>query len=379
MDGIIFDNHAYCFPDLRGNGGFDNPEQFKRHLQLAIGSHFQPSWRKRDRVNVDSSDLIDSSMGWGFDALKDADFRAAGYGRFEWDVGKEQYVKQYFPPSVVDMSYSADALVAEMDYAGIDVALLHRIPYLGISNEFISDCVRKFPERLCGLAYIEEWRIRSEQDWAIKKLQHAVKGLGLAALQFLPDHFSLYGQDDDWVSDEFNPYWDAFTDLGVPLFITPNFSSLATGKGALDSVLGQLNKIRSWMEKYPDVDVVLTHGFSWHMFVDGEKVVLPDSIFKAAPTDNPRFHMQVMFPISLGGVWEYPMLQVRPLMELLVERVGVDRLIWGTDMPIVMRFYTYRQCIEQIKRCCDFLNTEDLDMILGGNAVRILDWQTSHM
>ena len=73
------------------------------------------------------------------------------------------------------------------------------------------------------------------------------------------------------------------------------------------------------------------------------------------------------------------MLQVRPLMELLVERVGVDRLIWGTDMPIVMRFYTYRQCIEQIKRCCDFLNTEDLDMILGGNAARILDWQTSHM
>ena len=145
---MIYDGHAYCFPDLRGDGGFADPEQFRRHLQLGIARHFQPVWRKRDRAPADNSGLADPSAGWSFDALKDVGFRAAGHGRFEWTVDGEVFVKQYMPPSVANMSYSAESLVAEMDYAGVDMALLHRTPYLGIGNEFIADCVRRFPDRL---------------------------------------------------------------------------------------------------------------------------------------------------------------------------------------------------------------------------------------
>ena len=32
------------------------------------------------------------------------------------------------PPSVTDMDYSAESLVAEMDYAGVDMAMIHRTP-----------------------------------------------------------------------------------------------------------------------------------------------------------------------------------------------------------------------------------------------------------
>ena len=60
----------------------------------------------------------------------------------------EDYSKQYLPPSIADMSYPAESLVAEMDYAGVDMALLHRTPYLGIGNVFIASCVEKFPDRL---------------------------------------------------------------------------------------------------------------------------------------------------------------------------------------------------------------------------------------
>ncbi len=77
---MIYDGHAYCMPDLKGDGGFDDPEQFRRHLQRAIARHFQPSWRKRGRVPADTSGLADPTGGWNFDALKDARFRAAGRG-----------------------------------------------------------------------------------------------------------------------------------------------------------------------------------------------------------------------------------------------------------------------------------------------------------
>ena len=370
---MIYDGHAYCFPDLRGDGGFADPRQFQRHLQLGIARHFQPVWRKRDRAPADDSGLADPSAGWSFDALKDVGFRAAGHGRFEWTVDGEVFVKQYMPPSVADMSYPAESLVAEMDYAGVDMALLHRTPYLGIGNEFIADCVRRFPDRLQGLAHVEEWLVKTEPDASIRKLERAINELGLAGLQFLPDQMPLYGQTDDWDGPGFRAFWDAVSALGIPVFFTPSYSSLATpGSTSAEAVVSQLRAIGRWMEKYPDVRVVLTHGLSWRMFVDGDTLSLPDEVLDALPADSPNFYLQVLFAIFLGGVWDYPMLQVRPAMEKLVRRIGAERLIWGTDIPMVMRFYTYPQNLAHMRAVCGFLGPGEADKIVGGNMTRLM-------
>ena len=369
---MIYDGHAYCFSDLRGDGGFADRRQFQRHLQLGIARHFQPVWRKRDRAPADNGDLANASGGWSFDSLKEADFRAAEHGRFEWTADGEDFVKQYLPPSVTDMVYPAEALVAEMDYAGVDVALLHRTPYLGISNEFIAECVRGFPGRIRGLAYVEERLVRPDTEASLRKLDRAINELGLSGLQFLPDHLPLYGQSEAWDGPDFRPYWDGFAELGVPLFVTPSYSSLAMAGSPAEGLTSQLRMVRGWMERYPDVDVVLTHGLSWRMFIEGDTVLVPDEVFDAAPVDNPRFYVQLLFPIFLGGIWDYPMPQVRPTMEKLVDRLGSDRLIWGTDMPMVMRFYTYRQCLEQIRVCADFLAPDELALVTGGNMARLI-------
>ena len=124
------------------------------------------------------------------------------------------------------MSYPPDRLIAEMDYAGVDRALLHRTPYLGIGNEFIGNCVRAYPDRLQGLAHVEEWKIQTEPDLSIKKLESAIKDFQLSGLQFLPDHLTLYGQTQDWTSPGFKPFWDTLANYGIPIFITPSYNSL---------------------------------------------------------------------------------------------------------------------------------------------------------
>ena len=374
---MIYDGHAYCIPDVRGDGGFADPQQFRRHLQLAIALHFQPTWRKRDRAPADTSGLMDLSRPGSFDALKEARFRPAGHGRFEWTVEGEDYVKQYMPPLVVDMDYPPENLVAEMDYAGVDRALLHRTPYLGIGNEFIADCVRRFPDRLQGLAYVEEWLIQSEPEASIRKLERAIRDQGLSALQFLPDHLLLYGQTDEWDGPGFRPFWDALADLNVPVFFTPGFLALTSHERPhLEGFLTGLRRIRHWMESYPDVKVVLTHGFGWRMFKQGDGLTIPDEVFEAAPIDNPNFHVQLLFAILLGGEWEYPMPQVQPTLEKLVERFGAHRLIWGTDIPMVMRFYTYRQSLDHLRLHSEFLSSLEMDLIIGGNMARLMGLET---
>ena len=64
--------------------------------------------------------------------------------------------------------------------------------------------------------------------------------------------------------------------------------------------------------------------------------------------------------------------QVRPAIEECVRRIGADRLMWGTDMPIVTRFWSYRQNIDFIRRYCNLLSSDELDAILSGTTARLL-------
>jgi predicted TIM-barrel fold metal-dependent hydrolase len=45
--------------------------------------------------------------------------------------------------------------------------------------------------------------------------------------------------------------------------------------------------------------------------------------------------------------------------------------MWGSDMPNVERFCTYRQSLDYVRRYCDFLTSRDMDLILGANAARL--------
>ena len=157
---------------------------------------------------------------------------------------------------------------------------------------------------------------------------------------------------------------------GIPIFITPSYNSLQGD--TLDPFLEELRRISRWMDIYKDVPVVLTHGLGWRSFIQGNSVVIPEEVYEALPVSNPNFHMQILFAIFLGGLWEYPMLEIQPTLKELVERFGVNRLQWGTDMPMVMRFYTYKQNLTHIQRVSSFLKDSEIALITGGNIARLL-------
>ena len=213
---MIYDGHAYCIPDLRGDGGFESREEFQRLLQFITAHHFQPVWRVRDRAPADGATLADLSRPFDLDAVRPARFRATAHGRLEWESGGEVYCKQMLPPLITDMSYDADRTVAEMDYAGVDRALLHRTPYLGIGNDFFAECCRRHPERLQGLAYVREWKIPGDPDAAVRELDRAINRLGLHGLQFLPYFSILYGITEDWDAGGYRPFWDAVATTSQP-------------------------------------------------------------------------------------------------------------------------------------------------------------------
>ena len=124
------------------------------------------------------------------------------------------------------------------------------------------------------------------------------------------------------------------------------------------------------MERYPDSVCSITHGFPYRSFLDGNRIELPDTIW--APFENPNLSIEVSFPVRIGDKFDFPYVEVVPTVEEMVDRIGADRLLYGTDMPFQNRHCTYRQSRDHIEKYCTFLNGEELALIMGGTAARIL-------
>jgi hypothetical protein len=54
-------------------------------------------------------------------------------------------------------------------------------------------------------------------------------------------------------------------------------------------------------------------------------------------------------------------------------QLGAENLVWGSDMPNVERFCTYKQSLDYVRHHCDFLSARELDLVLGGNLKRVFE------
>jgi predicted TIM-barrel fold metal-dependent hydrolase len=355
---MIVDGHAYCFPPLAAANGFPTADAHRRYVQREMADHHQPTWRLDDHAMVDEGTLAEPA-DLTLRGLRDVGFRADGYGRFVWEVDGRRYAKQYLPPTLVDLSHPPDLMVAQMDNVGVQRAVLHASPVMGYLNDYLARCVRAHPDRLLGLASVPEWQIETGPDAAIAAVRDAYAS-GLHGFQFVANARVRHGVTAPWHGPASRPFWDAVV-LGKPIFFTLGPPCPGTG---LDDYLDELRRWRAWLERYPDAAAVLTHGFPWRMFRERDGLRLPDAVFEPFRASAAR--LELLFPIALGSVWDYPRRELHPTIARLVEVVGTSRLIWGTDMPNVERFCTYRQTLDAFRiHCRGVLTEEDLANILG--------------
>ena len=101
----------------------------------------------------------------------------------------------------------------------------------------------------------------------------------------------------------------------------------------LDDYLGQLRTWQGWLERYPTVTAVLTHGFPRRLLLKGRRLRLPGALLE--PFRAPSARLQLLFHISLGDVWKYPYLERHTAIAHLVGALGSERLMWGMDGPNV--------------------------------------------
>lgn len=368
---MIVDTHAYVFRAADDAAGHASPEEHLGYWQWGYAVHHQPAFRTRDRVAVPSAAqaLLAPTPEDPFNRA-DRNFHADhATGRLVWGVEGEEYTKHYLPPNT--LRFTPGMLIAEMDYAGIDWALNHVDMSLDKGNGYFADAVRAYPNRLRSMASIEEWRIASEPDAVAREVADLVHARGLHAIKIMPEYAYKISRDKGFDQPSWRPFWDAVTTLGVPIFF-----SLGGTPGIRDpraAFINELETLKRLSARYPAADVSVTHGFPWRAFLNASRTGFDMPPEMWTPFQDSAIHMEVSFPIRIGDVFDYPYRECWPVLEAMVEHIGADRLMWGTDMPFQNRFCTYRQSREYIERYAPaFLSANQIAAIMGGTAIRLL-------
>lgn len=94
--------------------------------------------------------------------------------------------------------------------------------------------------------------------------------------------------------------------------------------------------------------------------------------------ETPNVHLKISgFPRLAAQPWSFPFAGQAWLVRELLERVGADRLLWGSEFPGYMSHVTYRQALETVRIHVHTHRAGEVANVLGGNALRLLAAATS--
>jgi predicted TIM-barrel fold metal-dependent hydrolase len=354
----IIDSHAHIFPFLGGLSGFGDVREHLDTIQWTVRQHVQPVLRRRDGSREEKQTLITLPMV-GRSSLLDVDFHVGQYGVVEWESDGEAYYLQYMPPTLADMSAPPELLVALMDHAGVATIVLHNDSIYGKLNDYFSDAVARWPDRFIALANVDVAPDNRNQQ--IATLDRALDEQGHRGLFFKTDDFFMHDFSEDPFGPAYTPFWDHVASRDIPVYWQVTGFPAPTVENTLRVWEGFIQ----WLDRYPDVVVVLVGGLPWEL---ASRDTLPASIRDAI--HRHPIHLEIVYPIQRGGVFRYPFVECRDSAEFLYQEFGAEKLVWGSDVPNVERYCTYRQSHEYLD-AYDFISQEDRELILGGNMERI--------
>ena len=242
------------------------------------------------------------------------------------------------------MSLPAEDMLAEMDAAGVDAAVIH--PPTGIdpdANAYAVDVARRYPDRFAVLGQF------ALDDPANRGLIHGWRDqpgmMGLRWSLLSPEHQKwLYDGSLDWL-------WPAAEKEGLPIAMM----------GGLF-----LGPFRAIAEKHPDLKMIVDHcGLNRHgqdeaAFIHLDELValarLPNVAVKA--TGAPHYSTQ-----------PYPFRNIQDGLHRIFDAFGPQRFFWGTD--ITRMPCSYRECVTFFTEELPWLKGRDLELVMGR---AICDW-----
>ena len=358
---MIVDCHAHIFQNWIEPTGHAARSIHARYLQRMLAFTVASTYRARDGAPADTKALLRADdKSWS--GLNDVDFRVGRYGQLEFSVDGEDYYIQYMPVGMQNIESTPEYMMAQMTYAGIDHAVLQAGGAYGAMTEYNLFAQSQYPGKFTGLAHLDEGMAGTPEAVA---LLDSAADRGLKGIYFNYDGLARHGFPCALDDARFDPLWDKLSSRKLVLCAEINGAPAYDKAGYIANMLS-LSRV---LDRFPDIVTHLPMGVPAQYFGAGDRWDIPEELEAVYKRDG--VSIEIMFPISWGGRWDYPYRESWPLIRDLRDRLGAEKLLWGSDMPNVERYCTYRQSIDYVRRYCDFLSSAEQDLIMGDNAARL--------
>ena len=360
---MIIDCHAHVFQHWADPCGHASREVHRTYIQKVQTRTSACVFRARDGANVTGSVLFrPGENGWG--GLKDVNLRVGNYGRLDFTIDGEDYYSQYMPVGMQQIVAPPELMLAQMAYAKVDHTVLQAGWGYGAMNDYNAFAQSQYPDKFTAMLNVDEPRVCTEAG--LREFDRAHGQLGLRAVYFGLDAFARYDFDMEFSDPRMDAFWSKVDAARLAVFLEVT----AIPDYTVASYVRIIAHVHELMRRWRNTRWVLVMGPPVAFFGMSGTWEIPDEVLAAYRHEN--MLVEVMFPISWGGVWDYPYPEAQRLIADLRDKLGADKLVWGSDMPNVERFCTYRQCVDYVRRYCSFLSASEKDLILGDTMDRLL-------
>jgi aminocarboxymuconate-semialdehyde decarboxylase len=287
-------------------------------------------------------------------------------------------------PTIVEKLTDPAARIEHMDAMGVDVQGLATFvseyyywtpgavgaELSRMQNDTLAQAVADHPDRFAGFGATVPLQ---DTDLAIAELDRVVNDLGFHGIQI---GGTIAGHNLD--EPRFRPFWEATAALGAAVILHPSgfpegqrfgdyFLTNCVGN-PLETMVAATRMIFSGLfEEHPGIKLVLLHGGGYLPFYaarsDHTWEVRPETRTHI-PEHPPSHYMKRLF---------YDTMVFQPLyLKHLVEIVGSDRVMLGTDFPFDMGETDPVGLIDSVPDLSD----EERAALKGGNASRVFGFES---
>jgi aminocarboxymuconate-semialdehyde decarboxylase len=200
-------------------------------------------------------------------------------------------------------------------------------------NDYVARLTKEYPQRFAGLANLPMQDVRA----AVTELERCVTQLGLKGAM-IGDHVNGKTYDEP----EFYPLWQAAEQLGAVMLVHQDGPTLVkprTSRYQLPNSIGNLVDravtfaslvFGGVMDRYPNLRVCLCHGGSYTCYGIGRM----DRGWQVR--SEARVNIQQPPSAYLNRFYYDCLTHSEPALRYLIDTVGVDRVVFGTDWPADM-------------------------------------------
>lgn len=235
-----------------------------------------------------------------------------------------------------------EELIAAMDRSGVDKSVVCGFAWSdqGLckdGNDYILESIKRYPDRLIGFASVQLKDIGK----TVKEIERCV-GLGAKGVGEIVTEAHGVNIDDEKI---LSPIVEASKSLNIPIMVHSNET---VGHYYVGKAKTGLKQYYDFILSCPDIDIVLAHWGGGLLFYE----LMPE-----VAEASERVYYDTAASIFLYTPKVYP---------VAVQIIGADKILFGTDYPLVDQ----RRHLRQMEN--SGLSKEDISKICGENAERLL-------